>query len=119
MVGYCLIREKGKLVKTTIKCYSLSFTVTCYHVLSLDVSRCTTCTTCVSLYHVSRCTTRLSFYKRPNAYAQFCFSHFIIEDFVALSFFHSHFIVNEQLFKHYRIKRYYSIIGLSFNSTSN
>ena len=40
MVDFSLIRKKGKLVKITTRCHSLSFVVTRFDSLSLAVIRC-------------------------------------------------------------------------------
>ena len=40
MVGFSLIRKKGKVVNITIRCQSLSFVVTRFGSLSLAVIRC-------------------------------------------------------------------------------
>ena len=101
VVGSSFIKKKGKSVKMTTRCHSLSLVVICCHSLSFVVTRChllslvvipchslsfvvTRCLLlyhllslvaplvvirCHSLYHssslvVTRCITRLSFYKR-------------------------------------------------------
>ena len=74
--------RKVKLAKMTTRCHSLSFAVTLCHWLSLVVICCQLLSfvviRCLSLYHllslvvplvVTRCITRLSFYKLSNFFS--------------------------------------------------
>ena len=67
LVGSSLIPEKRKLAKRTTRCLSLSFVFTRCHLLLVVVSRCLSLHQSLSLVAplvVTRCITRLSFYKR-------------------------------------------------------